>query len=84
MKVKIFSIYDSKVAAFQQPFFARTTGEAMRMFEDAVQKSDSGFHTHAGDYSLFEIGSFDDTSAKFDMPQAPLELSLALNLLEKK
>lgn len=83
MKVKIFSVFDSKVGAFQQPFFARTTGEAMRMFEDAVQKPESGFHAHAGDYSLFEIGSFDDSSGKFDMPQAPVELALAASLLVK-
>lgn len=81
MKVKVFSVFDSKVGAFQQPFFARTAGEALRMFENAVRDSNSGFHAHPGDYSLFEIGSFDDLSAKFDMPTAPVDLGLASSLV---
>lgn len=83
MKVKVCSVFDSKVGAFQQPFFARTAGEAVRMFEDAVKKPDSGFFAHPGDYSLFDLGSFDDSTGKFEMPTAPVELvaggSLAVN-----
>lgn len=59
---KIFTVYD-KVAEFHmQPFFARTNGEAIRSFSQAVnedpQKSQIAAHPHQ--YELFEIGSFDE------------------------
>lgn len=58
MNLKFFSIRDSKVDAFMRPFIAQTTKEAMRIFEDSVNRPDSGFFKHPDDYSLFELGDF--------------------------
>ena len=63
MKLKIFSVFDSKVAAYMNPFFARSTAEAVRIFSDAVNSSQQGFKSHAEDYTLFELGVWDDQSA---------------------
>lgn len=60
MKVSIFSIYDSKAEAYLQPFFAPTVGIALRRFQAAAQDVTTDFHKFAGDYTLFQIGMFDD------------------------
>lgn len=57
---KIFAIYDSKAQAYLQPFFARTNGLAVRMFETAAKEEGNNFNKHAADYTLFEIGEWDE------------------------
>lgn len=77
MKLKAFSIFDSKAEAYIQPFFHRATGEAIRAFETACSKPDHAFHIHAADYTLFEIGTFDESNACLTK-KVPLNLGNAL------
>lgn len=58
--MKIFSIYDDKVEAYLSPITAPTTAAAVRMFETAANDESHDFHKHAGDYTLYEIGLFDE------------------------
>lgn len=41
------------------PFAARTRGEAMRGFGDAVMNKESEFGKHPEDYALYKIGDYD-------------------------
>lgn len=66
MKLEIFAIYDSAVSAYMQPFFARSRGDAMRQFSDAVNDGKSPFFSHPTDYTLFVCGSWDDGGGIFD------------------
>lgn len=81
MTHKVFSVYDSKAEAFTQPFFAHTRGIAQRMFRAACQDPNHDFHKFADDYTLFELGEFDDSSAEFHSHEAPISLGLALSQL---
>ena len=83
MKLKIFSVHDSKVSAFLNPFFVRTTGEATRMFSDAVQREASGFKAHAEDYTLFEVGSWDDQTAAIDLLPTPHPICKAIEFVNQ-
>lgn len=65
MTLKVFSIFDIKAGAYLQPFFMATTGQALRAFTDSVNDKQSQFHKHPGDYTLFELGSYDDSVGKF-------------------
>lgn len=65
MKVKIFSIYDSKAAAWLPPFFLPQSGIAIRAFVDCVAKEGHNFNLHPEDYTLALLGEFDDETAKF-------------------
>ncbi len=64
MKHKMFVIYDSKANAFMQPWFLTQEGMAQRAFSDCVNDSDHNFGRHPEDYTLFNIGDFDDQNAK--------------------
>ncbi len=61
MKHKLFSIFDVKAQAYLPPFCLPERGMAIRVFGDCVNSSDHQFGKHPGDYTLFELGSFDDS-----------------------
>nr|QJB19242.1 MAG: nonstructural protein [Microvirus sp.] len=80
MKLKVFSIYDAKMGTYQQPFCAQTIGQATRLFDDLVNDQNTGPNKHPEDYTLFEIGSFEDEKGYFESMNTPHSLCLALEL----
>lgn len=60
MIINIYAIYDSKAAAFLQPFFATCHAVAFRNVERACRNPDSPFVQFPEDFTLFLVGSFDD------------------------
>ena len=83
MKMKVCSVFDSKAEAYLQPFYSRSRGEALRAFEDAVNREGS-FKAHVADYTLFEIGEFDDSSGQIVMHYAMVNLGCAIEFLRKE
>lgn len=81
MILKTFSIYDSKAEAFLSPFFSHTAGLALRNFEEAANTEGHAFKKHPGDYSLFELGEFDDVTGQIIMHSTPINLGLALTVV---
>lgn len=82
MTLKMFSIYDSKCEAFIQPFFSQATGSAIRSFETAVNEEGHAFNSNAGDYTLFELGEFEQNTAAFNILATPLNLGVAIQFLK--
>lgn len=78
MILKVFSIYDSKAEAFLQPFYMQSKGAAIRSFADAVSDEKTMFFKHPSDYTLFELGEFDDSNASFNLHISPISLGLAV------
>ena len=76
--LKIYSVHDSKAEAFLAPFNAPTAGVAIRMWEAACKDPEHTFHQHAGDYTLFEIGEFDQTSGQVTGYAVLINLGIAL------
>lgn len=82
MSVKlVFSVFDCKAQAFLTPIFCPTRGVAVRMFQAAVVDEGHDFHRFAEDYTLFELGDFDEQSAKFDLYSTPESVVIAAALL---
>ena len=76
--MKVFSVYDSKAEAFLPPFFSPTTAVGVRVFEAAANDVEHVFRTFGADFTLFELGEFDERIAKFDLRDAPENLGTAL------
>lgn len=55
----MYSVYDLKAECYAQPFYADTDGVAVRMFIQACNEPEHAFFTHAEDYCLFKLGTFD-------------------------
>lgn len=79
MKSKVYTVYDSKIEAYMSPFLMQTKGQAIRAFSDTVNDPDSknGFHQHPEDFTLFEIGEYDDQTGVYTMHEAKISLGTA-------
>lgn len=80
MKQVVCSVYDSKAEAFMQPFFCVSRGVAVRMFMDAASDEGHEFAKHAADYTLFELGEFDQVTGRFEQHDVFVNLGLALQM----
>lgn len=60
MQILMFSVYDSKAEAYMKPFYSLTNGVAIRMMQEAISDKTHDFCKYPGDYTLFQIGIFDD------------------------
>lgn len=79
MNLKTFSVYDQAAKAYLQPFFASSAGLALRMFAEAANTPDHNFNRYAADYTLFELGEFDQQDCKFTLHSVPENLGSALH-----
>lgn len=77
MELKIFTVHDSKVGAYLQPFFMRSRGEAIRAFITVVNDRQSQFYSHPEDYTLFEVGTYDDQTGRVEAHHVLEPLGLA-------
>ncbi|QXP08349.1 MAG: nonstructural protein [Arizlama microvirus] len=78
---KIFTVYDSKVEAYLQPFFLPSKGAALRAITDVANDPSHMFGKHPEDYVLFELGTFDDQDCKFDLYAAPISMGVVLEFV---
>lgn len=78
MIVKLFAIYDSKAEAYLPPFFMKSKGEAIRALSNHVNDPQHNFNKYAADFTLFELGSWDDSTAKFDLLNTPHSLGVLI------
>lgn len=61
-----FAVKDLAVQAFGNPFLVRSSGEAMRSFQDEVNRDpkESPIAAHPEDYELYKIGEYNDTTGE--------------------
>lgn len=60
------SVYDKAVGVYGRPMFLRSDGEAVRVFQDEVNReaADNMLHKHPEDYSLHRVGTWDDDTGE--------------------
>jgi hypothetical protein len=76
--MKMYSVYDSKVEAFMSPFAMRAKGEALRAFTTTVNDPQSNISQYPEDYSLHEVGEWDEKSGQLKPLTAPIHLGQAV------
>lgn len=67
----VFSVYDSKAGFFGVPFLQPSVGQAVRMMQDACADPNTTISRHPGDFTLFKLGTWDDTTARFELAGMP-------------
>ena len=80
----VFSIYDAGISTWLPPLFFRNKGECLRWFIDLVNNADSKLAKHPSDYTLFELGSWDDDKCKFSLLSTPVSIGIAIEYLKAK
>jgi len=78
----LFSVYDSKAQAYANPFTSVTQQVAIRDFTQAARDENSQLCKFPGDFTLVELGEFDDETAVMQMHANPIVLGLASNFKE--
>lgn len=81
MIYKIFGIYDSKAEAYLPPFNMKSKGEAVRAVSELANDPKHNFCKYASDFTLFELGSWDDATAKFDLLSTPHSLGVLIEFV---
>lgn len=74
MILKVFTIYDCKAEAYMNPFFDSASGSAIRSFERAVNDPQSDFSHSYADFTLFQIGEYDNLDGSITMLDARINL----------
>lgn len=62
----VVSVFDQGIAAFGRPAFVRSRGEALRSFQDEVNRTapDNLLNVHPGDFQLFVVAEFNDGNGR--------------------
>lgn len=79
MKHVVAAVRDSAADCFQRPVFVATPAVALRAFGDECLNKDSPMSVHPEHYELFELGSYDDATGKFEMLDSPRSLARAVD-----
>ncbi|QXP07837.1 MAG: nonstructural protein [Arizlama microvirus] len=78
--MKVFTVYDCKAEAYLTPMFMQSRGVAIRQFGAAAADDKHDFCRFAEDYTLFELGDYDERYASFNLHQTPISLGKASEL----
>jgi hypothetical protein len=64
MKMNMYTIYDQKLEAYNQPHFMENDAMALRQFADMANDEKISISKHPEDYSLWKIASWQSTDTK--------------------
>lgn len=82
MTQKLFTVHDSKAEAYLPPFMARTNGEATRMFEASCKNEKSQFFSNPSDFTLVQLGEFDERTGLITSLDKPLIIENASSYVQ--
>ena len=57
---KIYGIFDSKAQSYSLPFYYQYEAQALRTVIDWLNNPETPYAKHPEDYTLFDLGSYDD------------------------
>lgn len=83
-KLIMFNVYDSKAMVYDKPFCMMSKGECIRGFIDALKRTDTTLGQHPGDFTLFEVGEYDQKTGTVSMLNAKINLGNGLEFKETK
>lgn len=84
-KYVVVSVFDSAANGFGRPAFVAAVGAAMRGFSDEVNRSheENPMNRHPADFTLYELGTWDDADGRFELHDRPKSLVRAVDVIIK-
>lgn len=73
MKQVVCAVFDQAAGVYGRPIFVVAVGQATRSFTDEVNRSaaDNAMNQHPGDFSLFQLGEYDDVTGAIESLRQP-------------
>lgn len=83
MKLVIVAVRDLKAEAYGRPIFVNAIGQAIRSFQDEVNRPDqqNEMNRHPEDFSLWHLGEYDDQSGLITPLEHPTQIATAAQLV---
>lgn len=82
MYFSIFTVHDIKAEAYLPPFTLPTRGLAIRAFNTMANDATHAFSQHPEDYTLFVLGTFDDSTGLIKPFATPEPIGKAIDFIE--
>ncbi len=73
----VFAVFDSKARVFFSPFYCPSKEVAIRAFKTAANDPESQLCQHSSDFTLFQLGTFNDELGTFELFREHVNLGLA-------
>lgn len=83
MKLMVFAVYDTKAEVYGTPMFFPAKGLATRAFDDQVNNKESLFCKHPQDFTLFQIGEYDQESGLLIPLPSPASLGTGVEYVKE-
>lgn len=74
---KVITIRDTAAEAYFPPQYFNAVGEFLRAFGEAANDPNATIGKHPSDFVGFLLGEFDDSTATFNLLDAPKSLGVA-------
>jgi len=81
MSIKVFVLKDDKHGTFKTPFFNTHVGDVLRSVEVALRDPKSTISQFPYDYSLWELGNFEESTGLFALLLTPNHICPVASLL---
>ena len=78
---KVYAVLDIKLGEYLSPMHFASPGVAERALNNAVNAKEGEFASHPADFALYELGSFDSVTGKFDNHPNPVHIVNAISLV---
>jgi len=80
---KLYSVKDVKSGLFNAPLMFVTKGEAIRGFSQAANDKGTMVGKYPEDFALYELGEFNEESAKITVYDTPYHLGNASDFISR-
>ena len=82
MKQNLYIVYDSKTELYDKPTFAPNNGTMIRSFTDVANNKQHPIGQHPEDYTLFNIGSYDEETGTITQEKTKISVCQAHELIK--
>jgi len=83
MLLRVYSIRDAKAEVYNQPWFAKTHGEAERNFTQLTRDQKSQVSQFPEDYDLYYLGTYDDQTGMVESLGTPQHMIKAIAVVNR-
>ncbi|AXL14456.1 nonstructural protein [Microviridae sp.] len=84
MRKIVTTIHDAKSEMYLNPVCGRTKGQAIREFQQEANNPESQLNKYPEDFTLFELGEYDDITGMMHPHKTPKPIGKALEFLTRE